>query len=101
MTGVIGRTIELLIKRTFSDHVKEVVWKVNNGSQTFKIAEFKDNCLMTENPQFQMFRDGMGIRIKNVTFNNTGNYTAKIILKNNVIEEESFIVSLYGKRSSL
>lgn len=95
VNGVIGGTIELVIKRTFSDNATEVVWKLKRGSQTFKIAEFKDNNLRTEHPQIQMFRDGMVLRIKNATFDNIGNYTAKITLKNNVIEDVSFIVSLY------
>ncbi|PIO31754.1 hypothetical protein AB205_0020410, partial [Aquarana catesbeiana] len=73
VTGVIGETSELVFLQKFTHCPKEIVFKFNRGSETFKIAQFKDKKLQTELFQFQnrleILRDGMGLLIKNVSFN--------------------------------
>ncbi|XP_077320454.1 SLAM family member 9-like [Lithobates pipiens] len=97
--GVIGESSDLVFLQNFTHRAKEIVFKFNRGSETFKIAEFKDKKLETVLLQFQnrleILRDRMRLRIKNVSFNDSGMYIAKITLENNAEHTVSFNLSLY------
>lgn len=99
VTGVIGETIKLVFPQNFTHFAKEIVFKFNRGSKTFKIAAFEDKKLQTEHLQFQnrleILKDGMGLCIKNVSFNDSGMYIVEITLESNTVHKESFNLSLY------
>lgn len=103
MIGVIGGTVELVFQQNFTHKV--IVWKFNRESKTFKVAEYKDSKLEIEYLPFQnrleILENGMGLRIKNVSFKDSGMYIAEITLENNTVHKKSFNLSLYGKHSNL
>ncbi|XP_040189879.1 SLAM family member 9-like [Rana temporaria] len=100
VTGVIIRTVELVFRQNFIHFAKEIVWKFITESKTFKIAEYKDSKLEIEHLQFQnrleILKNGMGLRIKNVSFKDSGMYIAEITLENNTVHKKSFNLSLYA-----
>ncbi|XP_072273940.1 uncharacterized protein [Pyxicephalus adspersus] len=102
--GFVGEDIVLEIQQSLPHPVKEVIWKIGNGGQTFKtfkIAEYKEKKLKIHYPQFQnrlkTSNGGKQLKITNGTIKDSGNYLAKITLENNEVLDESIRVTVFKK----
>ncbi|XP_072283945.1 uncharacterized protein [Pyxicephalus adspersus] len=99
---LVGEYFDFLIKKNYSQPIREVIYRFEREllKKTVKIAEFKESKLHIESGQFENrledVNDGMGLRIKNSLFKDSGTYNAKITLENHEVYTEKFTVIFCG-----